>query len=180
MNQKSYFGIAFSTLLSASYLVSLPTSTSANTLSSSNRQLSKSVIEVAQATNVDTNGVERSIFEQINQYRASKGLSPFTRNSKIDSQAKNHSQNIASGKAGFGHGGFSERIKATGISYRGAAENVAYNQGYKDSATQAVQGWIKSPGHRGNIEGKFSQTGIGVATNGKGEIYFTQIFLNNR
>lgn len=78
--------------------------------------------------------MERSIFDQINQYRASKGLSPFTRNSKIDSQAKIHSQNMASGKAGFGHSGFSDRVKATGISYRGAAENVAYNQGYKDSA----------------------------------------------
>ncbi|NJL62297.1 MAG: CAP domain-containing protein [Methylacidiphilales bacterium] len=174
MNRKIAFGIAFGTFLSASYLVSLATSTSASTSSS------KTVIQVAQATNVDINGVERSIFDQINQYRASKGLSPFTRNSKIDSQAKIHSQNMASGKAGFGHSGFSDRVKATGISYRGAAENVAYNQGYKDSATQAVQGWIKSPGHRGNIEGKFSQTGIGVATNRKGEVYFTQIFLSNR
>jgi uncharacterized protein YkwD len=179
MNGKIAFSIAFGTLVSASYFVSLATSTSANTSSLSNQQLSKTVIHVAQATNVTVGTVEQSIFDQINQYRASKGLSPFTRNSKIDSQAKIHSQNMASGKTGFGHSGFSDRIKATGISYRGAAENVAYNQGYKDSATQAVQGWLKSPGHRGNIEGKFNQTGIGVATNSKGAIYFTQIFINN-
>jgi len=138
----------------------------------------KPVSRVAQSTN--TAAIEQSVFNQINQYRASKGLKALTRNSSIDTQARIHSQNMASGKVPFGHQGFSERIKATKISYSGAAENVAYNKGYSDPATQAVQGWLKSSGHLQNIQGNYNLTGIGVATNSKGEVYFTQIFLKSR
>ena len=87
---------------------------------------------------------------------------------------------MASGKVAFGHDGFSARVKATGIAYSGAAENVAYNQGSKDPATTAVQGWLKSSGHLTNIKGNYNLTGIGVASNSKGQIYFTQIFLRSR
>jgi uncharacterized protein YkwD len=138
------------------------------------------VIEVAQATTPNLSVIEQDIFKQINQYRASKGLPALARSSKIDNQAKVHSQNMASAKVPFGHKNFSDRVKSTGISYKAAAENVAYNKGYADPATQAVQGWLKSPGHKTNIEGKFNQTGIGVAVNSKGEVYFTQIFITSR
>lgn len=84
---------------------------------------------------------------------------------------------MANGTVPFGHTGFSERVRAIGIPYRGAGENVAYNQGYSDPATIAVQGWLKSPGHLANIKGNYDKTGIGVASNSKGAIYFTQIFL---
>lgn len=55
-----------------------------------------------------------------------------------------------------------------------------YNQGYSEEATAAVQGWIKSTGHRQNMEGNFNLTGIGVATNAKGQYYFTQMFIRSR
>ena len=144
------------------------------------QHLPNRVIQVAQATTPSTNAMEQAIFDQINQYRASKGLPAFTRSSKIDNQAKVHSQNMASAEVAFGHENFSDRVKSTGITYKAAAENVAYNQGYKNPATQAVQGWLKSPGHKANIEGKFNQTGIGVAVNSKGEVYFTQLFITTR
>ena len=135
--------------------------------------------QVAQNT-VNTAPLEASVFQQINQYRASQNLPALTRNSSIDNQARTHSQNMASGKVAFGHDGFSARVKATGIAYSGAAENVAYNQGSKDPATTAVQGWLKSSGHLTNIKGNYNLTGIGVASNSKGQIYFTQIFLRSR
>ena len=135
--------------------------------------------QIAQS-NVDTATIEASVFQQINQYRASKRLPALTRNSTIDNQAKIHSQNMASGKVAFGHDGFSARVKATGIAYSGVAENVAYNRGSKDPATTAVQGWLKSSGHLANIQGNYNLTGIGVASNSKGEVYFTQIFLRSR
>jgi uncharacterized protein YkwD len=138
----------------------------------------KPVSRVAQSTN--TAAIEQSIFNQINRYRVSKGLRALTRDSRIDTQARIHSQNMASGKVPFGHQGFQQRVQATKISFRGAAENVAYNKGYSDPATQAVQGWLKSTGHRTNIEGNYNLTGIGVATNSKGEVYFTQIFIRTR
>jgi uncharacterized protein YkwD len=44
------------------------------------------------------------------------------------------------------------------------------------SAKEVVEGWLNSPGHKRNIEGDFTLTGIGVAKNNKGIIYYTQIF----
>ena len=129
------------------------------------------------AASINTVALEQSVFNKINNYRVSQGLAKLTRNSAIDNQARIHSQNMANGKVPFGHTGFSERVKAIGISYRAAGENVAYNQGYSDPATIAVQGWLKSPGHLANIKGNYEKTGIGVASNSRGEIYFTQIFL---
>jgi uncharacterized protein YkwD len=36
---------------------------------------------------------------------------------------------------------------------------------------------VAPPGHRKNIEGPYEVTGIGVARNAQGEVYFTQIFV---
>ncbi|MFM2061685.1 MAG: hypothetical protein RLZZ507_1355 [Cyanobacteriota bacterium] len=135
--------------------------------------------KVAQNT-VNTAAIEASVFNQINQYRASQNLPALTRNSSIDNQARIHSQNMASGKVAFSHDGFQARVTAIGIPYSGVAENVAYNQGSRDPATTAVQGWLKSSGHLTNIKGNYNLTGIGVASNSKGQIYFTQIFLRSR
>ncbi|AFZ55934.1 CAP domain-containing protein [Anabaena cylindrica FACHB-243] len=135
--------------------------------------------QVAQGT-INTAAIEASVFQKINQYRASQNLPALTRNSQIDSQARIHSQNMASGRVGFGHSGFQSRIQAIAIPYSAAAENVAYNQGSTDPATTAVQGWLKSTGHLTNIKGNYNLTGIGVANNSRGQIYFTQIFLRSR
>ncbi|WP_445627112.1 CAP domain-containing protein [Nostoc sp. DSM 114167] len=131
------------------------------------------------AYSTDTAALEQSIFNQINNYRASQGLPALTRNSAIDNQVRLHSKNMANGTVPFGHNGFSERLNATGVAYRSAAENVAYNQGYGDPATIAVQGWLKSPGHLANIRGNYNLTGIGVAKNSQGAIYFTQMFIRS-
>lgn len=58
--------------------------------------------------------------------------------------------------------------------------NSTIDNRHKDPATQAVQGWLKSSGHLANIRGNYTLTGIGVASNNQGEIYFTQIFLQSR
>jgi uncharacterized protein YkwD len=136
----------------------------------------KNPAKITQST-ANTANLEVSVLQQINQYRASQGLKLLTRNSAIDNQARIHSQNMAAGKVPFGHDGFKQRVQAIAIPFQGVAENVAYNQGFSDAATQAVRGWLKSPGHLANIQGNYNLTGIGVATNSKGQIYFTQIFL---
>ena len=90
-----------------------------------------------------------------------------------------HSQNMAQQQVKFSHQGFESRIEAIEdyISYRSAAENVAYNEGYSTPAERAVTGWIKSDGHRQNSVGDYNLTGIGIAQNERGEYYFTQIFI---
>jgi uncharacterized protein YkwD len=138
-------------------------------------------IKIAQST-TDLGSIEQAVHNQVNQYRANRGLPPLTLNATISEQARNHSQNMASGAVPFSHDGFAQRVQAiaTKVPYRAAAENVAYNMGYGDPATKAVQGWLNSSGHRQNIEGNYNLTGIGVAQNQSGEYYFTQIFIRRR
>lgn len=133
---------------------------------------------VAQAASSLT-PMEQAFFQQINQYRASQGMPALTLDSAITQQARIHSQDMANGRVPFGHQGFDQRVKAIGksIPYRAAAENVAYNMGYKDPTTQAVSGLLKSPGHLKNIRGQYNLTGVGVTKNAKGEYYFAQVFV---
>lgn len=137
-----------------------------------------SVNLIAQA-NSTTQSLEQAVYQKINQYRASKGLPALKLAASLTQQARQHSQNMSTGKTAFGHQGFEQRVKeiAKSVPYRGAAENVAYNMGYQDPVAQAVQGWLKSPGHLKNIQGNYGLTGIGVSRNARGEIYFTQIFI---
>ena len=123
--------------------------------------------------------LEQSVNQQINQYRQSRNLQPLTLDSRISEQARIHSEAMASGQVPFGHSGFEGRVKAISksIRYRSAGENVAYNMGYSKPDQQAVQGWLKSPGHYKNIVGDFDMSGIGVTKNAKGEYYLTQIFI---
>jgi len=124
--------------------------------------------------------LEKAANQQINQYRASKKLPPLSVDPRISQQARIHSENMASGKVKFSHDGFDGRVKAITIPYQSVAENVAYNMGYSDPVRNAVDGWIKSDGHRKNMEGQFNLTGIGIAKNAKGEYYFTQLFVRSR
>lgn len=126
--------------------------------------------------------LEKSVHEQVNQYRAGRNLPPLKLDSRISERCRAHSLAMASDRVTFSHDGFEERVKAIGkqILYRAAAENLAYNFGYSDPVKPAVEGWIKSPGHRKNMEGEFDLTGVGIVQNAKGEYYFTQIFIRRR
>ena len=121
--------------------------------------------------------LEKAVNQQINQYRSSKNLPPLSVDPRITQIARIHSENMANGKVRFSHDGFEGRAKAITIPYQSVAENVAYNMGYSDPVRKAVDGWIKSEGHRKNMEGQFNLTGIGIAKNAKGEYYFTQLFV---
>jgi len=123
--------------------------------------------------------LEKAANQQINQYRASKKLPPLRVDPQMTKIARIHSENMANGKATFSHDGFEGRAKAITIPYQSVAENLAYNMGYSDPVRKAVEGWIKSDGHRKNMEGKFNLTGIGIAKNAKGEYYFTQLFVRS-
>jgi uncharacterized protein YkwD len=123
--------------------------------------------------------LEQAVHAQINQYRSEQGLPPLEFNPKISEIARQHSQAMAAGQVPFSHDGFEQRGQAIAreIRYRSVAENVAYNQGFADPVTQAVEGWIESPGHLANIQGDFDMTGVGVIQNEQGEYYLTQLFV---
>ncbi len=137
--------------------------------------------ETLVADTSDLQEIERSIHEQVNQYRQSQNLPPLTLNSTISEQSRIHSQNMADSKV-LSHRGFDGRVDVLGktIPYQSAAENVATNLGYDDPATRAVRGWIDSPGHQKNMVGDFDLTGVGVAVTPGGQYYFTQMFVKSR
>ncbi len=132
-------------------------------------------------SDVSLQALEQAIYAQINQYRQQRRLPPLSLDERISQQARSHSQAMAQ-QGQINHDGFGDRLRAINrvIPYSSGAENVAYNQGFADPTTRAVQGWINSTGHRQNIEGSFNMTGIGVAKNSRGEYYFTQIFIRRR
>jgi len=117
------------------------------------------------------------ILSYVNAYRQKKGLPALTMNAVITAQAQQHSENMAAHKTAFGHNGFQGRMSRISSQLGGAnatAENVAF--GNMD-AKQVVDTWLTSPGHKRNIEGPYNLTGIGIASDGKGNLYFTQIFI---
>ena len=162
-------------LMSLGFLAVL--SSCANLISELSPQATPMNINLAPSALSD---LEKAVNQQINQYRASKKLPPLSVDPQISQIARIHSENMAKGKVKFSHDGFEARAKSIEIPYQSFAENVAYNMGYSDPVRNAVEGWIKSEGHRKNIEGQFNLTGIGIAKNAKGEYYFTQLFVRSR
>lgn len=117
------------------------------------------------------------ILVYVNQYRVQHGLSKLILSRDLTLEARQHSFDMATHAQPFGHGGFNDRIKHLYNKIPEAtsgAENVAYN--YK-TAKIVVDGWIKSPGHRQNLMGHYDLTGIGIARDKTGKIYYTQMFL---
>ena len=123
--------------------------------------------------------LEQDVVERVSRHRRARGLAPLALDARVAQQARLHSEAMAAGKTPFGHDGFPARVAALRrvTAVRSTAENVALNAGARDPAADAVQGWLASPGHRENIEGPYALTGVGVASNAKGEVYLTQIFV---
>lgn len=128
--------------------------------------------------------VEASVHTQVNQERTDVGLSELTRVTALNTIARAHSQDMID-RSFFSHTNPdgedpSDRFDEAGISWSSVAENIAQNLGYSDPATEAVEGWMASAGHKENILDEnsygFTQTGIGIAVSSDDTYYFTQVF----
>lgn len=126
--------------------------------------------------------LERQIHDLVNQRRATQSLPALQWDDRIAAVAREHSEAMASAGR-LSHDGFDQRAARIGtlITLRSMAENVAYDsRSGPDLARQVVAGWIASAGHRQNIEGEFTVTGVGTARAANGMHYFTQIFVLSR
>jgi len=136
-------------------------------------------IPVVASMSTDYSDMANDVLKYVNDHRRKKGLSPLVMNNVMSAEALKHSQNMASHRTAFGHSGFdgrSNRISSaiSGISEVG--ENVSMGS---TSAKEVVDNWLRSAEHRENIEGHYKITGIGIAADKKGILYFTQIFAMN-
>lgn len=132
------------------------------------------------AAAVATEALESRTYELVNEYRKARGFAPLAYDTRIAAVARRHSEDMAAGRVPAGHDGFETRQRAISktIPLKGIAENVGVND-YPPSRTvrATVSGWLKSRGHRENIEGRYGLTGVGIARDARGAYYYTQIFV---
>lgn len=121
--------------------------------------------------------IEKEIFQLINEYREKNGLEPLQYSDAVADIAERHSRRMANKDVPFGHTGFQDRynaLKKELPDMTAGAENVAYGA---DDAAEAVELWLHSAGHKKNIRGNFTHTGISVVRDSDGRLYFTQLFV---
>ncbi|HBK71173.1 MAG TPA: CAP domain-containing protein [Flavobacteriaceae bacterium] len=119
-------------------------------------------------------GITNEIFVLVNEHRESLGLPQLVRNTTADNLAVEHTKYMVF-KNGASHDNFNKRANSlrTKENAKGISENVAY--GFP-TAKSVVYTWLKSKGHRVNIEGNYTKTGIAAIKNSNGKYYFTQLF----
>jgi uncharacterized protein YkwD len=123
-------------------------------------------------------GLVEDILNYTNKFRRSKGLAALVIRDDLNAIARQHSADMAGGNTGFGHSGFNQRFNEARKKIKGFrtfAENVAYGA---SSGKEVVTLWKNSPGHRRNMLGNYRYTGIGIAKDRRGHIYYTQVFVN--
>ncbi len=131
--------------------------------------------------------LEQEVYKQINKHRAERNLPPLALDPRLSEQARNHSQEMASGQTPFSKEAFAPRSHAISQEFPAheVAGTLAWNSGYPAPAQAAVSYWLRSA-HLDNseslarIEGQYELAGIGVASNFKGQYYFTQILAGRR
>ncbi|GLC89141.1 CAP domain-containing protein [Lysinibacillus piscis] len=128
------------------------------------------------STSSDVNAFEQEVVKLTNAERTKAGLAPFQTDDKLMAAAREKSLDMQS-KNYFSHtsptfGSPFDRMKALGISYKSAGENIAQGQ---RTPQEVVQAWMDSPGHRANIlNAKFTHIGVGYVKTGN---YWTQQFI---
>jgi len=120
---------------------------------------------------------EQKLLELTNAERKKKDLPPLKPSPLLFKVARAHSANMAK------HGKMAhelddknpfQRIKEAGYKYAFAGENVAAGL---DDLEVVVKGWMDSEPHRKNILAtQFTEIGLGIARDKKGEPYLTQVF----
>lgn len=121
------------------------------------------------------NDAELELMQLINDYRISIGLNALEKVNHISNRCEEHNKYMIANKI-LDHNDFASRSEniVKVLSAKNVAENVAYN--YKTSEA-VLKAWLASPGHKKNIEGKYTHFGISISTDpATGKKYYTNIF----
>ena len=119
---------------------------------------------------------EQEVIRLVNEQRVKNGLNPLTENWELSRVARYKSQDMVDNRY-FSHtsptyGSPFQMIRAFGISFRQAGENIAYGQ---RTPQAVVNAWMNSSGHRANIlNASYTQIGVGYMAAGN---YWTQMFI---
>lgn len=126
--------------------------------------------------NTSISTIEKAVLDLTNAERKKAGLLPLQADNKLMQSARQKSKDMSINKylshQSPTYGSPYDQMKAHGISYKAAGENIA--QGYI-TANEVVIGWMNSSGHRSNmLNSNFTHIGIGFDSNGN---YWTQQFI---
>lgn len=119
-------------------------------------------------------GEVASFTEQVNAHRRAVGCPMLEWDPAIAAVAQRHSEAMRA-RGFYGHTdpegrSFTDRLRAGGVTWIGAAENIARTS---FGADQVLYLWLQSRGHRENIENcRFTRHGVGLS----GE-YWTHLFV---
>lgn len=126
---------------------------------------------------------ERKIHDLINQERKKYRLDSLDWDSDLADLARSYSKKMAKENF-FSHYErdgrmVADRARAMKITgWKRIGENLFMSENYEKIAQLAVKEWMRSPSHRQNIlDGRYNETGIGIAKSKNGTIYITQVFL---
>lgn len=126
------------------------------------------------------------VFQQVNAYRAAKGVGPLQRHAGLDRLAHEHCEYLRKHRGTFqlsgknvSHFGFESRALAARELYnmQSVSENVAAStHPGKDKAGMLVGLWKGSKDHHKNMIEDWTHTGIGVVVDSDGTVFSTQLF----
>lgn len=127
------------------------------------------------------NAYEQEVLELVNKERAERGLPSLKLDNEVGKVARAKSQDMLDNQY-FSHnsptyGSPFDMLTDFGVSYRGAAENIAAGQRSPESV---MKSWMNSAGHKKNIL-KESLTHIGIGhVEGDSQYghYWTQMFIS--
>ncbi|WP_409368877.1 CAP domain-containing protein [Lysinibacillus sp. 38-6] len=160
--------------------IAVKTQTGVQELIDANPQLANpDQINIGQKINIPTNeqaSVEQEVVKLVNAERAKAGLPALKEDWELSRVAKYKAQDMHD-KHYFDHtsptyGTPFKMMKNFGITYKSAGENIAKGQ---QSATEVVNAWMNSAGHRANILNKnYTHIGVGFVKDGN---YWSQMFI---
>ena len=125
------------------------------------------------------NAVEQQQLALTNAARGEAGVPPLACDDTMTLVARDHSQDMCDNDYfshfDLGGGGFADRLRSAGVSFRGGGENIAKGQRTPESVHDS---WMNSSGHRRNIlDDSYSRIGIGYVECG-GSPVWTQVFAD--
>ncbi|KAJ1901878.1 hypothetical protein LPJ66_000434 [Kickxella alabastrina] len=118
-----------------------------------------------------SNDWRTDMLAKINAVRASAGKSALILDTTLNTVAQSHSEyenSIHSMTHSDPNGTLGTRLSSRHIAWKGAAENIAWNQ---QDVASVMSAWTKSSGHYVNMVGDYTHVGFGQAG-----LYWTQDF----
>lgn len=129
----------------------------------------------AQTKQAEAEKIRLEVLELVNLKRSIFLQAPLVMDERLNELAQQHSEQMALGIVPISHEGFKQRDSIIRVQFP-KLSLVGENVAVADDAAAIVDGWWHSEGHKANMLGVFTKTGIGVAE-ANGQWYCTELYL---